>query len=311
MFTSPYVAFSVAGGLIILLITVLVFLIVVVSLLILIGGGCFYFFQSRNIHNKTFVGNRKNTMITNLPLSYGDPSKIAPMVRLQGAGPSTRPIQDLDSDDSSSTSSNRILNGQGQRLLLAPPGSSRLGSSRRHRARISQRSSEYSLRSDGRNRTSPLEFLSGEDSGTERRNRHRRRQSRSPQHSDEYSPASDGRHRTRSPVSLSWEGSDSERRDISRRRQARSSRHPDGYAPRSNRRHGSRSPALLSRDRSRPDESIRDDGSDNARSKSQNLGLPWDPGSPREKFYRRGSRSEQWGSLSSDGRPGLADEATV
>ncbi len=249
-------------------------------------------------------------MINNLPLSYGDLSDIAPMVRLQGAGPSTRPIQDLDSDDSSSTSSSRILNGKSQRLLLAPPEISRLGSSRRHRARSSQRSSEYSSRLDSRNQTSPPVVLSREDSGPERQSGHRRRQSRSPQHSDEYSPASDGRHRTRSSVSLSREGSDSERRNHSQRSQARSSQYPDGYAPRSNGRHGSRSPALLSRDRSRPDENIRDDGSKNARSKSQKLGLPWDPGSSRPKSYRRDSKSEQWGSLSSDGRPDLADEAT-
>ena len=232
------------------------------------------------------------------------------MVRLQGAGPSTRPMQDLYSDDSSSTSSNRILNGQGQRLLLAPPAVSRLGSSRRYRTRSSPRSSEYSSRLDGHNRTSPSLCLSEDDSGPERQHRDRRRQSRSPQHSDEYSPASDRRHQTRSPISLSREGSDSERRNHSRRRQARSSQHPDGYVPRSNGRPGSRSPALLSRDRSRPDKDIRDDGSNNARSKSQNLRLPRDPESSREKSYRRGSRSEQWGSLSSDGRPGLADEAT-
>ena len=302
IFTSQYVTFGLIGGLFVLLMTFASLL-----MLMLIGGYCYCLYQSRKIP-KRFAGNRRHAMITDLPLPYGHPSDIALMIWLQSGDPSTRLIQHVDSDDSNSTGSSRNLISQGQRLLLPPPPNSCLGSSRRNHSRTSQRSSGYSSRSDGQNRTNPSIIVSGEHSGSERQNQNRRRQARDSQSS--YSSRSNGRDRARSSAILSREDSESERRDRNRRRQTRSSQRSDEYAPRSKGRHRTRPPESSSRDGSRSDGHVRSHRSSNTRSRSPHVGHTWNPESSRERCNRRGSWSEQWGSLSSDGRPGLADEAT-
>lgn len=263
------------------------------SLLMLIGTYYYCLYQRRKIR-KRFAGNRRHAMTTYLPLPYDDLFAIALVIRLQAVDPSTRLTQHVDSDDSNSTGSSRNSNSQGPpRLLLAPPPNSGLGS---HHSRSSQRSSGYSPKSDGRNRTNSSVNVSGEHSGSERQGQNRRRQARISQIS--YSSRSTGRHRARSSEMLSTEDSESERECRSRRRQARSPQRSDEHAPRSKGRH-----------RTRPPE-FQNHRSTNARSRSQHVSHTWNPESSRERRCRRGSRSEQWGSLSSDGRPGLAPEAT-
>lgn len=280
------------------LMALLVFLLIVVTLII---GCCSHKPRKRKV--------RKIIVITNPSLLYANPSGITPVVMLQGVDPSTQIVQNGDSDDSNSTGSIANSNSRGRHLLPAPP-IFRAGSSRRIRARSSRHSRAYSSGSDGRNRTpSPL-LSSGENSG------HEQSQARRSRGSSGYYPRSEGRHQNRSPAPLAKENSGSERQTPNRGRQARSSQRSGECAPRSNRRHRSFSPNLLLRDRLRYDRHIRNHHSDNAarsssssRSSSRPAGHPRNAGPSRERPYRRGSGSEQWGSLSSDGRPELVGDA--
>lgn len=170
IFTSTYVILGIIGGLLVLLMAILVFFVMVVSLLI---GGCYGSYQTRKFH-PTFASNRRRIMITSLPPTYSN-SDIAPMVRLQGMEPSTRFIQDGESEDSNSAGSSRNSNSIGQCRLPAPPKSSNLIHNRRYHASSSQRSDGHFSRSEGRNRTRASVLLSGDDSRSERQNRNRRR----------------------------------------------------------------------------------------------------------------------------------------
>ena len=199
IFTSTYVILGIIGSLFVLLMTVLVFFVMVVSLLI---GGCYCSYQTRKFH-PTFG---RLTITTSLPPSYSN-SDIAPLVLLQGMGPSTRFIQDGESEDSNSAGSSRNSNSIGQRLLPATPGISSLIHSRRYHARSSQRSDGYSSRSEGHSGTRASVLLSGNDSRSERQDQNRRRQARSPQCSDEYAPRSKRRRQSRSPDLSSRDGS--------------------------------------------------------------------------------------------------------
>lgn len=270
IFTSVYFIFGIIGGLLVVLMALLVFLLIAISLVI---GACCCSHKPRKVH-RTFVYERGSIMVTNPPFLYANPPNTTPLVRLHDVGPSTQIIQNGDPDDSNSTGPIANSNDRGRHLLPAPH-IIRLGSNRRVLARSCRRSSGYSSKYEGRNRT-------------------------------------------RSPVLLSRANSGSERQDQDRGRQARSPQRRDDYAPSSNRRHRSLSPDSLSRDRSRSDRYVRNHHSDNAacstsRSKSPHVGYSRDARLSRERSNRRGSGSEQWGSLSSDGRPGLpglAYEAT-
>ena len=207
IFTSTYIILGTIGSLLVLLMAVLVFFIIVVGLLI---GGCYCSYQTRKFH-PTFASNRRRIIITSLPPSYSV-SDIANLVRLQGMGPSTRLIQDVESEDSNSAGSGRNSNNLGQRLLPPPAGASSLiHSSRYIRGRSSRRSDRYPSRLEERTQTRGAVLLSGDDSRSESQDQNRRRQARSSQCSDEYAPRSNRRQQSRSPELSSRDGSRSNR----------------------------------------------------------------------------------------------------
>ena len=90
---------------------------------------------------------------------------------------------------------------------------------------------------------------------------------------------------------------------------ARSSRRLDGYSSRSRARNQSHSPKLFSREGSKSERQGRYHGLEDrhtARSRQRHENRKRTPGSSRERSERRASRPDQYASLSSDGRPGLA-----
>ncbi len=89
----------------------------------------------------------------------------------------------------------------------------------------------------------------------------------------------------------------------------RNSRRLDGYSSRSQARNKSHSPEPLSREGSRSERQGRHHGLEDrhtARSRPRHVNRKRTPGSSRERSQRRASRPDQYASLSSDGRPGLA-----